>query len=296
MAQIKYTDEAGLKYALMQFLAKADLRFLGIDDNAKSASKLEVGKTINGVLFDGTQNITITADPNSHSHNAKDIEDLNTAINNAITGAGGTSHTHSNLSVLEKITELKLTTWDAKIGANDVENLNYTNANMSAVTNVKEGLDTIVVNVTGLVSNINDINNTNTGILAQAKQYTNQQIALQTHLSFKIVATNLPTENISTSTIYLKPISGGTSPGAYEEYIYINGAWEMIGTTKTDLTDYYTKEEVNTLLNNKVDKVEGMGLSQESFTTTEKTKLASIDTITKTDIDTIIAEVFPNRE
>lgn len=291
MAQIKYTDEAGLKYALMQFLAKADLRFLGIDDNAKSASKLEVGKTINGVLFDGTQNITITADPNSHSHNAKDIEDLNTAINNAIIGAGGTSHTHSNLSTLEKITELKLTTWDAKIGANDVENLNYTNANMSAVTNVKEGLDTIVVNVTGLVSNMNDINNASTGILAQAKQYTNQQIALQTHLSFSIV-NDLPSSNISTSTIYLKPISGGSSPNVYEEYIYINSKWEIIGTTKTDLSDYYTKTQVDNLLNNKVDKVSGKGLSTNDYTTAEKTKLANIDTITTSDIDAIITEIF----
>ena len=290
MAQIKYTDEAGLKYALMQFLAKADLRFLGIDDNAKSASKLEIGKTINGVLFDGTQNITITADPNSHSHNAKDIEDLNTAINNAITGAGGTSHTHSNLSTLEKITELKLTTWDAKIGANDVENLNYTNANMSAVTNVKEGLDTIVVNVTGLISNINDINNTNTGILAQAKQYTNQQIALQTHLSFSIV-NDLPSSDISTSTIYLKPM-GGSSPNTYEEYIYINSKWEIIGTTKTDLSDYYTKTQVDNLLNSKVDKVNGKGLSTNDYTTAEKTKLSNIDTITTSDIDAIITEIF----
>ena len=220
MATVKYTDIDGLKYALLQFLTNADLRYLGINDNAVSASKLESAKTINGVLFDGTQNITIKADPNNHKHNASDITDLNTAINNAITGAGGTAHTHSNLDTLEKITEIKLSTWDAKIGADGVANLEYTNTNMSSVTNVKEGLDTITLSVVGLVSDVNNINNASTGILAQAKQYTNQQIALQTHLSFSIV-NDLPSSNISTSTIYLKPM-GGSSPNTYEEYIYIN--------------------------------------------------------------------------
>lgn len=291
MATVKYTDIDGLKYALLQFLTNADLRYLGINDNAVSASKLESAKTINGVLFDGTQNITIKADPNNHKHNANDITDLNTAINNAIIGAGGTAHTHNNLDTLEKITEIKLSTWDAKIGTDGVANLAYTNSNMSSVTNVKEGLDTITLSVVGLVSDVNNINNTSTGILAQAKQYTNQQIALQTHLSFSIV-NDLPSSNISTSTIYLKPISGGSSPNVYEEYIYINSKWEIIGTTKTDLSDYYTKTQVDNLLNNKVDKVSGKGLSTNDYTTAEKTKLANIDTITTSDIDAIITEIF----
>ena len=290
MATVKYTDIDGLKYALLQFLTNADLRYLGINDNAVSASKLESAKTINGVLFDGTQNITIKADPNNHKHNASDITDLNTAINNAITGAGGTAHTHSNLDTLEKITEIKLSTWDAKIGADGVANLEYTNTNMSSVTNVKEGLDTITLSVVGLVSDVNNINNTSTGILAQAKQYTNQQIALQTHLSFSIV-NDLPSSDISTSTIYLKPM-GGSSPNTYEEYIYINSKWEIIGTTKTDLSDYYTKTQVDNLLNSKVDKVNGKGLSTNDYTTAEKTKLSNIDTITTSDIDAIITEIF----
>lgn len=291
MAQIKYTDIDALKYALAQFLVNADLRFLNINGNAVSASKLSNAKTINGTLFDGTQNITITADPNAHNHTASDISDLSTAINNAISGAGGTSHTHNNLSVLEKITEVKLTTWDSKIDANGVANILYSNPNMSEVTNVKEGLDTITLNVVGLISSLNAINNESTGILAQSKEYTNQQIALQTHLSFSIVST-LPTSDISTSTIYLKPISGGSSPSAYEEYIYINSKWEMIGTTETNLSDYYTKTQVDNLLNNKVDKVSGKGLSTNDFTNTYKTKLDDMSLITTGEIDAIITEIF----
>ena len=36
--------------------------------NIASATKLEKARTINGVAFDGTANITITANPNAHTH------------------------------------------------------------------------------------------------------------------------------------------------------------------------------------------------------------------------------------
>lgn len=36
--------------------------------NIASATKLEKARTINGIAFDGTKNITITADPNAHTH------------------------------------------------------------------------------------------------------------------------------------------------------------------------------------------------------------------------------------
>lgn len=55
-----------------------------------------------------------------------------------------------------------------------------------------------------------------------------------------------------------------------------------------DLSNYYTKPETNTLLDNKVDKVDGKQLSTEDYTTEEKTKLESLhnydDTTVKGDI------------
>lgn len=59
------------------------------------------------------------------------------------------------------------------------------------------------------------------------------------------VVTEKPIENISTTTIYLV----GTDTAAdndFEEWIYTNGNWELIGTTAIDLTPYATKEYVNT--------------------------------------------------
>lgn len=44
-----------------------------------------------------------------------------------------------------------------------------------------------------------------------------------------------------------------------------------------DLVDYYTKSNVDTLLNNKVDKVSGKQLSTNDYTTIEKNKLQGIE-------------------
>lgn len=60
------------------------------------------------------------------------------------------------------------------------------------------------------------------------------------------------------------------------------------GGGSVDLSNYYTKPETNTLLDTKVDKVEGKQLSTEDYTTAEKTKLAGLenydDTVVKADI------------
>lgn len=51
------------------------------------------------------------------------------------------------------------------------------------------------------------------------------------------VVTDLPTENISESTIYLKAHEHGTGD-SYDEYIYTAGKWEKIGNTDIDLSGY----------------------------------------------------------
>lgn len=61
----------------------------------------------------------------------------------------------------------------------------------------------------------------------------------------------LPIENISTTTIYLLNVEG-ENPNLYEEYIYVNGAWELLGTAKVDLTGYVTTEVLNGALKNYV--------------------------------------------
>lgn len=51
-------------------------------------------------------------------------------------------------------------------------------------------------------------------------------------------------------TIYLVPYQEAETGNIYKEYIYINNAWEELGSipVEVDLSDYYTKSEVNALI------------------------------------------------
>lgn len=60
------------------------------------------------------------------------------------------------------------------------------------------------------------------------------------------VVSNLPTSNISETTIYL--VGGGSGSDLYTEYIYTNGKWEILGSQRVDLTGYATERWVNTQL------------------------------------------------
>lgn len=63
-------------------------------------------------------------------------------------------------------------------------------------------------------------------------------------ISLQIVET-LPTENIDTNTIYLMLKEESSLNDYYDEYIYINSSWELIGNTRVDLTNVYTREEID---------------------------------------------------
>lgn len=73
------------------------------------------------------------------------------------------------------------------------------------------------------------------------------QSAIAGALHREIVAT-LPTTDIDPNTIYM--ILSGTSAteNVYNEFMYVNNAWELIGTSATDLTNYYTKGEIDSKL------------------------------------------------
>ena len=66
-------------------------------------------------------------------------------------------------------------------------------------------------------------------------------LANRTEMLSFIIVNELPMENINSYAIYL--LSLGAEDNTYEEYIYIDNKWEMIGTTKIDLSNYYTKSE-----------------------------------------------------
>lgn len=80
------------------------------------------------------------------------------------------------------------------------------------------------------------------------KEETNSAIATAvadaSHLK-RIIVDVLPTENIDENTIYMVLRSpAGETQDVYNEYIYINGAWELIGNTTVDLSEYAKTEDI----------------------------------------------------
>lgn len=80
------------------------------------------------------------------------------------------------------------------------------------------------------------------------KNEIDNMISALATLDIRVVDT-LPTTEISTKSLYLLKVNGETNNN-YEEYVYTNGKWEMIGTTKIDLSEYYSKAEVDAMFAN----------------------------------------------
>jgi hypothetical protein len=51
-------------------------------------------------------------------------------------------------------------------------------------------------------------------------------------------------------TLYFVPSVDPQTQNAYDEYLYANNAWEQVGSTAVDMSDYYTADEVDALLDN----------------------------------------------
>lgn len=71
------------------------------------------------------------------------------------------------------------------------------------------------------------------------------------HLKREIVKALPAVEAANEDTIYMVPDGGdatvaGSAKSIYTEYMLINGAFERIGTSDTDLSNYYTKGQVDT--------------------------------------------------
>ncbi len=58
-----------------------------------------------------------------------------------------------------------------------------------------------------------------------------------------------------------------------------------------DLSDYYNKSQIDNLLANKIDKVSGLGLSSNDYTTAEKNKLSSLSNYDDTALKSQISAV-----
>ena len=107
--------------------------------------------------------------------------------------------------------------------------------------------------------------------LEESKQYTNEQIGSMVGFDTSIVQT-LPSSGVK-GIIYLVPKGDGKDRNIHDEYIWVNGKFELIGNTSVDLSKYSTTEQNDIKY---VAKAPGKQLSSNDYTTEEKNKLSGI--------------------
>ena len=175
--------------------------------------------------------------PINHEHN--DIyytkTELEEKIANGELGGEGSGHTHDNKTVLDKF---------GFVSGRPV--FNHTAPNTLAYTS----------DIPADMS-ITDVHNAWNGVELPKRSFLGNQ-ALPTFINliksditaipkFSIAVVDaLPTENISNTTVYLVKDTE-TDGNLYTEYIYINEAWEKLGTQSIDIdfSKYYTRQEID---------------------------------------------------
>lgn len=137
-------------------------------------------------------------------------------------------------------------------GYTPIKGVDYFTAEDIASLNIPAKVSDLT-NDTGFITNtVNNLTNYYTSSNTYTKTEVNDLISTVGSLNIEVVQT-LPTQDISTSTIYLVPNSSQGTNNYYDEYIYVSNTWELIGSTQVDLSNYYTKTQVDTLLDDKAD-------------------------------------------
>ena len=199
---------------------KADKQYVDTQDEEISRRIDQVEQTKADLSYVKTQDEKITkkvdANTTNISTNTQNVDRLIehvTSINNSITSLNNRVGTNES-----KITKLN----------DDVADLYLTKVNVGDVYDKTETDNKLVNKVDSnyLTSNYFD------------KEQIKGMLGTTSALDFKIVD-SLPTDNISATTIYLVPYGN-----EYEEYFYINNKWEMLGSTKVDLSDYVRKDDI----------------------------------------------------
>ena len=87
---------------------------------------------------------------------------------------------------------------------------------------------------------------------SQVSTAISNALADVTGISYSIVTT-LPSTG-EPGIIYLKS-NGGANSNIYDEYIYVNGKFEKIGTTDVDLSGYIKSSDLTAITNGEIDEI-----------------------------------------
>lgn len=197
-------------------------------------------------------------------------------------------------SVFPALAEIKATTDDHETRIAAIEDTYATSESVTALGNTSlEASSTtgddyqVKVSTSGTVANGLIINVDTKDIASAAalsaldtKVTEHIELAAGTYLEVEVVDSLDSVTEPKTNKLYLVP-NTGKGNNVKDEYIYTNGAWELIGTTEVDLTPYAKTTDVEAALALKADQT-----ALDSTNAEVAKKANSADVYTKTEIDT----------
>lgn len=220
------------------------------------------------VLDDTTSSLNTTYSSSKIESTFAKSDDVTAALEGKVDTVVGKGLSTNDYTTEEKTKLASLENYDDTTlsqRVTDIENDYAKTADMPTVPTKTSEL----TNDSGYITNIvDDLLNYYKKSDTYSKEEIAELIGNINKLTSEIVE-SLPTENISTSTIYL--IKDGDTNN-YKQYMYISGAWAQLSDTNIDLSGYAKLTDLDT----KVDKVEGKTLSTNDFTNVLKSKLDGI--------------------
>lgn len=189
-------------------------------------------------------------------------EDYTTAEKTKLSGIEDNAEVNIIESVVVNGTTATISNKTASVtiqaGAIDSISVNGTAQTIDANKNVDITVPTKVSDLTNDSGFITNAVNNLTNYYKKSETYTqaevNNLIGAISSLTIQIVQT-LPTQDISTSTIYFVPKSTSETNNIYNEYVYVNNAWELIGTTEIDLSGYVQFIDLTAITNAEIDTI-----------------------------------------
>lgn len=202
---------------------------------------------------------TITVDDSLSSTSTNPVQNkvINTALGNKVDKVSGKGLSTNDYTTAEKEKLAGIAEGaTANVGTITGVSVNGTSVATSGVANITS-LPASILNGTiknGVTATTQAAGDNSTKVATTAFVGTAIANALAeiTGIKFEIVQT-LPTTG-ENGTIYLVS-HGGTGTNIYDEYVYVNNAWEKIGTTDIDLSNYVQKTELVSITNAEIDTI-----------------------------------------
>ena len=171
------------------------------------------------------------------------LEELNNNIA-SITGGGVVTGVKGEAETAYRLGQVNIT--KANIGLGNVDNTSDANKPISTATQTALDLKADLTAIANFITkSVNDLTYYYNKTEIDGKITTiNNNISTIPKFAIEVVE-NLPTSDISSTTIYIKKTSTTETGNLYTEYIYVNILWEELGTQTLDLSGYTTTEALN---------------------------------------------------